>query len=701
MRRHDDIVVTGMGSLCALGSGCDELWQGIAAGRSGLIPLRRFPTEGVGAAWSGLVPDAGTSDATVQQLALDFGRRAGLEALHDAGVQETAGVAFINGAPMTEDLLEPHLLTESIADALGVVDGPRITVSVACASSTVAIGLGSDILRAGEAELVLVGGVDVVVLPMFAGFYCLGVMGAAPCTPFSEPPGMTIGEGAGYLVLESRQRAMERGATPRASLLGRGLAGDAYHETSPHPRGEGVARALRAALSDAGLESESVGYVNAHGTGTENNDVAEWRGIRAALGEAPQLLVSSSKGHLGHTQNAAGALEAIITVLAMERGVVPPTFGFTRARRGGPADPVGDGGGRPRPHQYRFAISTSSAFAGTNAAVVLGQGGSGTARVSGSDQQRAVRLLGVGCNAGGETDPTRHLELIESGEALARGTVDFDLERLLRRADVRKLDRSAILMAGAAAMALRDASVKLRGRLRERCGLMVGITQPSAASLERFFTSLQLRGLPNTSTNAFARSVLNATQGSCAQLLSIKGPQATLSVGTGSGLIAITTAAEMLSRGRDASMILAGGVTELDLSSRGRPGCEGAACALLGAAPDDSHEDDGMIHLTGWSVTGSSAGPRGAIERALARGRCSADEVDAYFGVGSVESVGPPVFDIATTHGHLGALPSAVAFAAAVARLRRSEGKVVVVSATSKASTCSAVLLERRGRCMG
>ena len=209
----------------------------------------------------------------------------------------------------------------------------------------------SSVIAMGGADAVLAGGADVLSSSVFAGFHALGVLSAQKCAPFSLPFGTTLGEGAGFLVLESGEAARKRGAEVLARLSGFGLSGDGYHETSPDPEGGGVTRALRAALADSDLLPEDIGYINAHGTGTEANDPSEWRGIQRCLGAVTDVPVSSTKGALGHTQGAAGVLESIVTILTMRRELVAPTLNFVGARRFAPADPVG--GSSPRRAVYK------------------------------------------------------------------------------------------------------------------------------------------------------------------------------------------------------------------------------------------------------------------------------------------------------------------------------------------------------------
>jgi 3-oxoacyl-[acyl-carrier-protein] synthase II len=367
-----------------------------------------------------------------------------------------------------------------------------VTISTACASSTNALGLGKDLLDAGVADVVLAGGADTLTPEIFAGFHALGLLSAAPCAPFSHPPGTTLGEGAGFLVLERADEARARGALPLAALLGYGLSADAYHPTTPDPTGAGVARALRGALDDAGVTPEEIDYLNAHGTGTPANDPAEWRAVEIVFGDgAARLPVSSTKSMLGHAQGAAGVLEAITTLLCMRHGVIPPTLHFAGPRPRAPSDPVGEA--RPRPWKVRRAVCNNSAFGGANAAVVLGE--AALAGVAPPRLRRPVTILGAGA-VGPHGDTLDDLaRAIATGTRLHGHAPEVRVEALVPTADPRGLDRGSRMLTEAAARALDGAGIALRGSARERAGLFVGAARVSAESVAEHRASVVKRAL--------------------------------------------------------------------------------------------------------------------------------------------------------------------------------------------------------------
>jgi 3-oxoacyl-(acyl-carrier-protein) synthase len=291
----------------------------------------------------------------------------------------------------------------TVARHLGA-GGTVVTVSSACASGTQALGVALDALRSGEVEVAVVGGADSLCRLTYAGFNALRVVDERACRPFrAGRAGMTLGEGAGVVVIEPEKRALERVRTGRArifaTLLGVGNSCDAHHMTAPHPEGLGASLAVRRALRDAGLPADvsSLAFLNAHGTGTPLNDLSEWRGVASVFGsDASTVPLTATKASVGHLLGSSGAIEAVVTALSLHRAVVPPT-----PRSGEPDEEIdpetpgrlvlddpleidfredGAEGGRGA-----VALSTSFGFGGANAAAAFGrvtpEPGSGTGAV--------------------------------------------------------------------------------------------------------------------------------------------------------------------------------------------------------------------------------------------------------------------------------------------------------------------------------
>jgi 3-oxoacyl-[acyl-carrier-protein] synthase-1/3-oxoacyl-[acyl-carrier-protein] synthase II len=254
----------------------------------------------------------------------------------------------------------------AVSRELGL-DGPVQTVVNACSSGTDAIGIAASWLRAGVCDVVLAGGADELCRIIYNGFISLMITDDQPCRPFDrERRGLNLGEGAAVLVLERPSAAASRGARARANVLGYGSACDAHHLTAPHPEGRGLRKAFAEALATAGVAPRDVAFINAHGTGTPDNDRVEGRVIHDLFPETPFV---STKGYTGHTLGAAGAIEAAFTVACLEAGRIPASGGFAAADpdiHATPADAARDIHGS-------VAISDSLAFGGNNAVLVIGR----------------------------------------------------------------------------------------------------------------------------------------------------------------------------------------------------------------------------------------------------------------------------------------------------------------------------------------
>ena len=275
---------------------------------------------------------------------------------------KTTGTAPM--APVTRYL--KGNLAEAVAADIGT-QAITATVTNACSSGADAIALGAQWIDAGLCDIVLAGGADELNRVPLSGFHSLGLSSPLPCMPFDKRrSGLNLGEGAGVVVLESPAHVLARGYKPDLALYGHGTACDAHHLTAPHPGGRGLLAALGRTLEMAKLRPGDIAFVNAHGTGTQDNDLVEGQALAAAFG--PSLAVLSTKGYTGHTLGAAGGLEAVFTGLALREGWLPPSVGFCEQDERIPITPL-------REHTKihgRFAASTSLAFGGNNTALLIG-----------------------------------------------------------------------------------------------------------------------------------------------------------------------------------------------------------------------------------------------------------------------------------------------------------------------------------------
>jgi nodulation protein E len=396
------VAVTGLGVICALGTNTSETWNAVCEGRSGIAPIHSIDVSKLRFRYGAQVCRYDPSkyfEANHARLLDPFSQFAIIaarEAVKDSGITLTPALcqkaAIVTGSGMggqsTQDVgfaklyqrnqgrVDPLIIPRAMANAgashismeFGIT-GPAYTISTACCSANHAIGQAFWMVRNGIVELAIAGGSEAPFsFGLLKAWEAMRVISPDTCRPFSKDRrGLILGEGGAMLILEPLAAVRARSARIHAEVVGFGMSSDAHHLT--HLSIDGPVRAMRAALLDARLRPEQVGYVNAHGSGTLINDPLETRAIRELFGaHADQLAVSSTKSLLGHALGATGAMEAVCTVLALENGLLPPTANFTVPDPDCNLDVVPN---RARPAQVEFALSNSFAFGGLNAVLAF------------------------------------------------------------------------------------------------------------------------------------------------------------------------------------------------------------------------------------------------------------------------------------------------------------------------------------------
>ncbi|NOZ86810.1 MAG: hypothetical protein GXP49_11165 [Deltaproteobacteria bacterium] len=609
MAKAQRAVVTGMGVVSPIGSGPEEFTESLLNGISGIRDVTQFDTIGLPNRRAAQVADSIVERNLDRDDILRYGDRylqlalvAAGQALESAGLGANLGwstsaavcVGTCNGGLRTAEKLYRMLHHREEGDldermnllfryfalprALATkfrIGGPNMVVTTACSSSTGALGLALDLVLSGRAELVLSGGSDALCYTTFAGFSALGAMAEKACTPFSNEPGLTLGEGAAFWVVESLELARARGVKIRGELLGYGLTADAYHPTAPEPRGMMACKAMRKAISCIGPENDNEpGYINAHGTGTDANDMSEARAIKRLLGpRAKNVPVSSTKSMIGHCLGAGGALEATASLLCMEQGKVPPTIGFDEPRPGlFGLDYVG--GNRARKHDFTNFISNSFAFGGNNA--VLFAGAYEKERQVSTGAKGRVVITGAGVT----TPFGRGLEILANGIAREHGAVRIidrfdtsesrykaaglvprlDERRLAKRVNMKGFHPMSKYLALSCLEAMQDAGIRPSPSACADIGLVLGsLVGPSE---ERLMNSVWKQTASSVDIGGFASIVANSVSGEVSRALYLTGYNTVLSTGHHSGLSALIVAAQAIIQGR-AGTLLAGGGDEL------------------------------------------------------------------------------------------------------------------------------------------
>ena len=407
MRR---VVITGVGAVSPLGCGNAKNWDALTSGKSGVGLITRFDASDMPVKIAGEVPDFNAEEYIDKKeikkmdLFIQYALAAAHYAMEDSGLvindenAERVGVlvgAGLGGLPTIEryhTLLSeggpkkispffiPMLIINLAPGQISIkygAKGPNLSSVSACATSTHSIGDAYHIIKRGDADAMIAGGTESVITPLgiggFAAMKALSDRNDDPTTasrPFDKNRnGFVMGEGAGIVVLEEYEAARARGAKIYAEIVGYGMTGDAYHLTAPAPGGEGGARCMKMALKNAGVAPEQVSYINAHGTSTPIGDMYETMAIKSVFGEhAKKMMVSSTKSMTGHLLGAAGGIETVYTLMAMDKGVVPPTINYTEP------DPECDLDYVPntaREAKLEYAMSNNFGFGGTNATLLF------------------------------------------------------------------------------------------------------------------------------------------------------------------------------------------------------------------------------------------------------------------------------------------------------------------------------------------
>lgn len=612
------VAVTGIGLVSALGSGANETFARLIAGESGIGALTAFPrldararqvaqvngldlaalagaevdewSRSDGLAMLAAIEALGQSAARVERGEARLGVAIGATT---GGMFETENDLLASADRPFDPLCARRLLaypldttTERIAARFGAERSA--TLCSACSSSALALTVAAEWVRSGELDLVLAGGTDALCRLTFYGFDSLGALDPEACRPFDRArQGLTLGEGAAFLLLERESAARARAAEIFGFLSGCATFAEAHHITHPEPSGACAAAAIDRSLASAGLAVSELDYVNAHGTGTAQNDAMEARALEAALGnERARVFVSSVKGQLGHTLGAAAAIEAAVTLLALQAGVVPPTGGLATPEDSALRHVLGRGVHAP----LRAAASASFGFGGTGAVLVF-EGADSTPRALASDvaEVRAapLRVAVTGSAVLGPSGQRLGVELSSppAGQSPESGwdpRAELDPERS------RRFDRAAAFATRAAELALADAAASPRG-----CGLVLGNAFGSVERSVRFVLRVVERGVRRASPAEFPHLVASAASGNASIYLGLTGPVMGVVDAAASAEAALSVALSLLSAGQ-ADRLIAGGADALDpivqsllgdhVTATGRvPRSEGAGFLVLEA----------------------------------------------------------------------------------------------------------------------
>ena len=613
MPGRERIAVTGLGLVTSLGFGREASFSRLCRGERGITPVSLFDTAGlkagIAAEVRGLdvraIAPRGEADDWSRSDALAF--LAAREALSQAAHPEGAPLALALGGTTggmyeTERALSkiapgavaptdarrlldfPLAITvERVARSVGAV-GPRATVCSACSSGAVALTLAASWLLSGRAQRVVAGGVDGLCQLTFAGFNALGAVDVAPSRPFDvSRAGLTLGEGAGCVVLELESSARARGVPILAFFSGWSVGAEAHHVTHPEPTGTRASAVLLEAIRVAGLTPSDIDYVNAHGTGTVQNDAMEARALERVFGaDVGRVWVSSCKAQVGHTLGAAGAIEAVITALSVQRGALPPTAGLENPE----APQLRHVRGFEQRAPLRAALSSSFGFGGA-CAVLAFEAPESEPRALSAPKATSIVISGAasygpgGLSSGAES--ARHLE--PEREVGTVNDASADPLALLEPERSRRFGRSSALVISTAQGALRSAACE-----PEHTGIIVGSAFGDVDRSVRFLQKVLGRGPKFASPAEFPQLIASTGSGNASLYLGLQGPCLSVSEFGTSGESALAVGVAALELGLSTSLLAGAAeahdaiVDDVLAPASGTPRGEGGGFVLLETA---------------------------------------------------------------------------------------------------------------------
>lgn len=576
-------VVTGLGVISAIGNNVADCWESILASRSGIAHTHTVNTENCYADYAAEVKDFEESDPALDRAAALCLQATG-EALSDAGFSDFGGDSRVsviigscvgggrsienyykNGKDKSDILKMPiSAIANHVARACHA-GGTVTNVANACAAGTISIAYASDLIRAGKADVVIAGGTDAFSSVPYAGFLSLHALDENACSPFNHSHGITLGEGAGAVIVESYEHAKARGAHIYCEVLGSGISSDAHHITAPRPDGEGQMNAIREAMEHSGLGAADLDYVNAHGTGTAKNDEAEFLSLHTVFdGAGDGLSVSSTKAMTGHCLGAAGAIEAVFAIKALTENTVPPTLGYSEEdlsvlkERAGKLDFCPN---TPKSKNLRAVMNNSFAFGGNNASIIFSKDAGHVAEAPAAPE---ILLTGIGIVSPIGNGKANYLASCREGKkvtdaeaASVIGIPDYDAQNL-KMAFYRKLDHLSQMQAVSGMDALHDGGYETGECGDTGIGLIVGTSEGALSPSCDFQSLITQKGNAGGSAFKFPNTVYNAAGGYLSICAGLKGYNVTVTNGAQSGLQSAAYAMQVIRNGWEHAMLATG-----------------------------------------------------------------------------------------------------------------------------------------------
>ena len=596
------VVITGLGLINAIGDTVDESWNNCINGVCGIKEVKSVNTAEcyahMGAeASKDFEVDAGEDADKMDRVSL-LCVKAVKEALSDSEIDMTkenadrVGVIIgscVGGAnsiekfftayeenpesAKTEDIIKMPIGV--IANHVAKVSGAKgvvTNVGNACAASTISIEYASDLIRAGVGDVFICGGTDTFSSLAFGGFIALHAIDEEPCSPYNKSKGITLGEGAGALIVESYEHAVARGAKIYCDVLGGGISSDAHHITAPRPDSEGQMNAMKKALKNSDMKATEIEYINGHATGTPLNDSTEMQAMQTIFGENEGTCVSSTKSMVGHCLGAAGAVEAIYSVKALTTNTVPPTIGYTDEDIEALKEKAGKLDFMPnvkKEKELNYVMTNNFAFGGNNASVIFSK----EAREIKPLENNRVFVTGMGLvsplgnSVESYIEGTKAKNIAENGNLRASVTADDYKEHEIKLAFYRKLDKLSQMQVVSGRSCLKSAGVTVTTENETDIGMIIGTADGPGTDIINFHEGLIKNGTNAGSAFVFPNTVYNAAGGYLSINSGVKGINVTLTNGSQAGLQSVCYAYNVVRDG-DHKMMMACGVDENTDSTR-------------------------------------------------------------------------------------------------------------------------------------
>lgn len=581
-------VVTGLGVICAIGNNVEETWKNALNSVSGIHKTTSVDTKNCYADLAAEVNcdsldaiDAPEEKDRASKLCI----KAANEALKDANLgnfgddQRVAviigscvgGVISVehyhqNGRPAADIPKMPIAsIASQVAETCGA-GGIVTNVANACAAGTISIALACDLIRAGRADVVIAGGADSFAAVPYSGFLSLHALDENGCSPFNHCNGITLGEGAGIVVVESYEHAQKRGAKQYCEVLGSGVTSDAHHITAPREDGLCLTEAMSRAVKNSGIKKSDIGYLNAHGTGTGKNDNAEINAFGKFFAEEnPTISVSSTKVMTGHCLGAAGAIEAVFSIKALTTNTVLPTLHYTAEDSEALKAKVGQMDfvqNTPKSKELNCVMSNNVAFGGTNASIVFSKMAGDVVKQPAKGKKIAVTGIGIVSPLGNSKqaylDAVKNDAKPESASVHSTITNDDYKELGIKMAFYRKLDNLGQLQTVSGMRALQDANFSVTDDNAKDVGIIVGTSEGGLGATYDFEELIAEQGNANGSAFKFPHTVYNAAGGYLSICSGIKGYGVTIRTGPVSGLDSIGYSMSVIYDGQESAMMATG-----------------------------------------------------------------------------------------------------------------------------------------------